>query len=233
MKRNKQIWITLNSLSVVCLFCIKELYQLFLDTTPLLSSLHAAVRFVFVVLLNILTYSVLLALLTLLYKKLIWRNKYRKLNIDGRWYHVHMMDDDSRYLRIGSVTVEQDFFLVNIIGENYNFQLVNQDKIKIIEEQRTDWKEENCNLDLKGELVGCYSAKRTFNNYTTRQGIHQFKIEPCDRFPQLMTGSFQDASPFRRTGVIKMYRNKEERDAFVKKICRERNLKKSEVNQES
>ena len=126
-------------------------------------------------------------------------------------------------MRIGVVSVTQDLFEVSMAGENYNFRCCMENQtLTQINAQRTDWEELNCHISPTGNLIGYYTARRAFKDFTTRQGIHTFQLPLSGSRPTQITGSFQDASPFKRTGVIRLFRSEDERDQFVISLCQER-----------
>ena len=62
-------------------------------------------------------------------------------------------------------------------------------------------------------------ADRTFGNFSKRHGIHIFELGLSNDYPQRISGSFFDTSPYNRIGVIELFRDKAQRDAFVRTRC--------------
>jgi hypothetical protein len=54
-----------------------------------------------------------------------WRKTKSAFDIGGCWHHIHLSEDDEKYIRVGTVVIEQDFTPNNygrlkMHGENYN-----------------------------------------------------------------------------------------------------------------
>lgn len=177
---------------------------------------------------DFITYGAVFAAIWNIYKRLIWKKTHKHLNVNGHWYHVHIMDKQDDYLRIGEVDITQDFYELQLSAHNYNVRYdYSCDNLSIIETQCTIWSEK-AHLDKSGSIWGMYTAKRTFGNFTQRQGAHSFDISTVkDKKSDAseIFGYFQDMSPYNRVGVIKMFKDQQKRDEYVKELCKERKSK--------
>lgn len=62
-----------------------------------------------------------------------WRKENEVYNIGGLWYHVHLSEEDDTYVRIGTVTVQQDFSpdsyrSLRMDGLNYSVEYYDTEK---------------------------------------------------------------------------------------------------------
>ena len=148
-----------------------------------------------------------------------WRLSHREIWYDGVWLHIH----EKGNVRIGFVDIKQNFYELDITGENYD-----------IEQNTgvgggTTWHyigsefpaDENGNA-----LVSCYTALR--KGQIKKYGLHMLekKKSTADGMPEILKGTFGDALKIEdakgitvsdRTGGLYLYRiTKENRRVFEK-----------------
>ena len=160
-----------------------------------------------------------------------WQRKHKSFDIAGKWYHVHLSDVDPTYVRLGEMTVSQEFThdkyeKVRIDGENYGIKYYN----KAIEQFACDRLKKttfggNYTLEPGGRLCGRYGAERSFDggNFQdkavvrgARYGHHDFRISgDPEEETTFFDGRFSDEAPSTKHGITFIFRSKKERDDFV------------------
>lgn len=164
-----------------------------------------------------------------------WQKKNRYLDLRGKWYHVHLKEDDSNYMRAGSVTVKQEFTSdqfrhLHFSANNYNVSGYNEEKKTLILDKlkKTVWAGDYI-LKEDGMILGVYEAERYFKgNYGeweikrgVYRGVHKFNIvdedldEDTTDQTVMLSGTFNDVSPSPKMGLIYLFRSKEDRYNFL------------------
>lgn len=165
-----------------------------------------------------------------------WQNKNRYLNLDGKWYHVHLKDGDSTYIRIGSVTIEQrfdpeHFCYLKLKANNYNVQRVNSDSKTIVPNRlkKTVWTGDYFIRENEKMITGVYRAERQFRgNYGSwnvekgiYRGVHILDIVDEDMdgdttdVTVMLSGTFNDVYPSPKAGNIYLFRSANDRFDFL------------------
>lgn len=164
-----------------------------------------------------------------------WQKEHRCLNLSGKWYHVHLMDSDDNYIRIGTVDINQKFNsdeYQNLSLSAYNYNVLRYDaqtdSLKINRTTRTVWNGKY-SLNENGYIIGTYSARREFrendyqvNEQVVNRGIHELNI--CDDdgdmdssdVTTMIEGTFNDVAPSIKLGKLYLFRNKNDRINFLK-----------------
>ena len=158
-----------------------------------------------------------------------WRAENKVFDIGGLWYHVHLSDDDEKYIRIGKVIIEQDYSPDNytslhITGTNHNIDYYDSGNEKFKENitKRSEF-EGDYSLKNNGKIQGIFTSKRIFNGEFnlvevasgSRRGIHDFLIDVYSDSTDCIIGEFHDEAPSPKMGSIYLFRNKCDRDEFV------------------
>lgn len=118
-------------------------------------------------------------------RKWLKNNKHKWLN--GEWLHIH----DKKNIRIGTVTIEQNYYDIKVKGINMAPNVAELSGYK-----RTSWKYLSTRLyppSLTGiEFFGCYAAKKATGEIN--QGIHIFDdiISNQSGYPIKLIGNFSD-----------------------------------------
>lgn len=220
MYKNNNLLFAIHSFSIVIFLLLNKLFL----SLPEME--HPVLYFFLTLLAEIISYSIIYNLVKLFFQKVIWKYKYKPYNLHGKWYHVHIIDQKDDYLRYGDVHITQEFYHIDIKGHNTNIEYDPESgTISPINAQKTNWQEQNCYITASNTIVGCYQAHRIFHNESIRHGIHKFEIPGDNEWPDRISGTFQDASPYKRSGVIELFRKKADRDAFIKTICDQRTAK--------
>ena len=159
-----------------------------------------------------------------------WRAAHRCLSLEGTWYHAHLSADDDKYIRTGVIKITQRFDHENygklsFDGLNYNIRYdaaTGEISEKML--MRTHWRGDY-DMDENGVMFGIFTAKREFSgkfneqtvNKGTRRGIHDFTV-PTDveGATQSFQGEFHDEAPSPKIGVIYVFRNREDRDEYLR-----------------
>lgn len=161
-----------------------------------------------------------------------WRRKNKAFDLDGTWYHVHLSDEDENYIRIGSLTVHQDFSPNNYKtftmtgGVNYSIDYYDTEKSEFKKNRmKSSTFTGNYNLGDNGEISGIFKVKRQFNGSFSsfevhkgeRRGIHNFNIDVnvLTQTTTHMDGEFHDEAPSPKMGRIFMFKDESERDRFL------------------
>lgn len=158
-----------------------------------------------------------------------WREKNKVYNIGGIWYHVHLSEEDENYIRIGTITVQQDFSPDNyralqMDGLNYSVEYYDTERSAFKENQMKSSKfTGEYKLKDNGEIFGIFNSRRMFNgsfnsldvNRGSRRGIHDFAIDVYADITVRIDGEFHDEAPSPKMGRIFMFRDMGERDRFL------------------
>lgn len=157
------------------------------------------------------------------------------LNISGVWHHVHLCNSNDKYIRIGTMNIQQKFDGNNgwnVYIRAHNYAAVydeREDELSECEGRYTEWSG-SYYLGLNGVFqTGIYSASKVdtdeFGGKTvrpgTRKGLHDFQLVAGKKY--FLRGSFHDAvsddpSNGGKAGCIYVFRNEQDRFAFLKKF---------------
>lgn len=164
-----------------------------------------------------------------------WQNQHRYLDLRGKWYHVHLKDDDVSYMRAGEVEVTQDFTpelyqILHFSASNYSVSGIETENKKLIlnKMKRTSW---DGDYFIKNDkhISGAYRAERFFKGQYGEwmiekgiyRGIHLLDIvdedndeDVTDR-TMMLSGSFNDTYPAPKSGLLYLFRTKEMRYQFL------------------
>lgn len=162
-----------------------------------------------------------------------WRQENRVFDLGGRWYHIHLSEEDERYIRVGELQISQIFDMehyrdLTFTASNYSAVRYDPQADRLIENKMkyTTWGGDNYELEDNGEILGIYHAKRHFTDkFGTvtvgkgeHRGIHDFQIDITDRATQteFFQGAFHDEAPSPKHGLIYVFRTEEARLAYLK-----------------
>lgn len=164
-----------------------------------------------------------------------WQNKHRYLDLSGKWYHVHLKENDVSYMRAGEVQITQNFTpeqykTLHFSANNYNVVRIDAEKEKLIFDKmkRTSWDGDYIIKDDK-HIRGVYFAERYFkgkyDEWNAEKGIyigiHLLDIvdedndEDTTDQTQMLAGSFNDAFPALKSGDLFLFRDKKMRYQFL------------------
>ena len=166
-------------------------------------------------------------------ENLEFKENNKNLDLSGLWYHVHLTPDDPKYIRTGTISIKQDFTKTNynklyLEGKNYN---VKYDKEKdVFKENILTYTHWNGEYSLKddGTIFGIFIAHREcvgqFSEVKIekgiRRGIHDFIVDVTkNERPTQFNGNFHDEAPSPKCGVILVFKDKAERDEYIKDFC--------------
>ena len=171
------------------------------------------------------------------YELQLWQQQKQCHNLGDEWYHVHLSDSDPTYIRIGTVSIRQDFSpdnfrALHITGQNYNV-LYYDEKRGVFEENQEKFSKFFGEYTLNPEdntICGIYTTERYFSDgkFASKdvaaghhRGIHDFNvIIPKDAGlapAKELQGTFSDVYPSPKTGRIYIFRSVTDRDAFLYK----------------
>jgi hypothetical protein len=166
-----------------------------------------------------------------------WQSRNERHHLNGEWYHVHLSDSDQTYIRIGTVSIRQDFTpdefrTLHITGQNYNVLYYDAEE-KIFEENQEKFSKFSGEYTLDPEaktICGIYTTERYFSDgkFASKdvaaghhRGIHDFNVippkEPDATETRELRGTFSDVYPSPKTGRIYIFRTVAERDRFLYK----------------
>ena len=164
-----------------------------------------------------------------------WQQQHRYLDLRGKWYHVHLKEDDISYLRAGEVKVTQEFTpeayrTLYFSAHNYHVEGIDPDDRKLIlnKMKRTSWDGDYFIKD-DNHISGVYCAERFFKGQYGEwevekgiyRGIHLLEIvdedndEDASDHTVMLSGSFNDAYPAPKSGMLYLFRTKEMRYQFL------------------
>lgn len=158
-----------------------------------------------------------------------WSEKKRVYDIGGVWYHVHLSGEDENYVRVGTITVQQDFtpdnyHTLRMDGLNYSIEYYDTEKAEFKENRMKSSKfTGEYNLRDNGEIFGVFNSKREFNGTFNlldvtsgcRRGTHDLQLDVYADATKRIEGWFHDEAPSPKMGRIFMFRDKGERDQFL------------------
>lgn len=158
-----------------------------------------------------------------------WREEHELYDIGGTWYHVHLSEDDDRYIRIGTVTIQQDFSpdkyeALSMEGYNYSIEYYDTQRGGFkINKMKSSKFVGDYRLQENGKIFGIFNSKREFNGEFnsqevtrgSRRGIHDFFVDVYEKTSKCIEGEFHDEAPSPKMGRIFMFRTIEERDTFL------------------
>lgn len=161
-----------------------------------------------------------------------WQKAHKAFDLSGKWYHMHLSETDEQYIRVGTITIAQDFTpakyqQLRFSGVSYDIMRYNEETnaLTLNQMKRTQF-EGDYKLDENGTIFGIFLATRsfgsgTFNSQTisngVRRGIHDFKIDTYGNTAvEEFQGEFHDEAPSPKTGVIFVYRSEERRNEALK-----------------
>lgn len=162
-----------------------------------------------------------------------WRQANRVFDLGGKWYHVHLSEEDDRYIRVGELQITQTFDMEHYRDLTFtasNYSAVRYDEVgdRLIENKMkyTTWGGDNYELEDNGTVLGIYHAKRHFTDSFgavtvgrgEHRGIHDFLIDIDKRTEptEFFQGFFHDEAPSPKHGLIYVFRTEEARLAFLK-----------------
>ncbi len=150
-----------------------------------------------------------------------WKREHMAYDIGGTWYHVHLSEDDEKYIRIGSITIDQEFSPQNykklfFRGKNYNAKYYDAQSGKLVEDKMkyTEFSGDYT-LEENGTIFGIFKATRRYSDEFrgqnvdkgVRRGIHDFQIDELSSTKTLyMEGEFHDEAPSPKMGRIFLFR---------------------------
>ena len=162
-----------------------------------------------------------------------WREANRAFDLGGKWYHIHLSEEDPNYIRVGDFTIAQTFDMENyrdLVFKASNYSAINYDPAtdRLVENkmQYTSWEGDNYQLDDDGEILGIFHSKRHFSGKFKEEhvgrgahrGIHDFAIDVSDRTAptEQFSGTFHDEAPSPKHGLIYAFRSEAARLEFLK-----------------
>lgn len=159
-----------------------------------------------------------------------WRAEHRPFDISGLWHHVHLSEEDESYMRIGTITITQDFSpnkYLNLAFKGENFGVMSYDQgAKVLRPNRMQSSQfvGDYSMQENGEIFGIFRSRRTFSkgefngqqlSQGERRGIHDFRIDVYNDVTTYIEGEFHDEAPSPKQGRIFMFRSEEERNEFL------------------
>lgn len=158
-----------------------------------------------------------------------WREEHRVYDLAGNWYHVHLSEEDEKYIRLGNIKIEQDFTpegfkALTISGENFSllyYSIANH--CFICDEMKHTRFTGNYQLQENGEILGIFNSQRSFRGSFNSQevtkgshrGIHDFSFDVSNETTLRINGEFHDEAPSPKQGRIFIFRNEKDRDQFL------------------
>lgn len=161
-----------------------------------------------------------------------WKKEHECFNISGTWHHVHLSDIDKNYIRIGTITIQQNFQQeeyqeIIMTGNNYNVSFYDSSKKCLVEipETLTTFTGEY-KLQDTGNITGIFSSdvKSEDRKFKARKiikgghrGIHDFRLKTNkpEEKPTSIEGNFYDVAPSSKQGWIFLFHEEADRDACV------------------
>lgn len=165
-----------------------------------------------------------------------WQENHQYLNLRGRWYHVHLKDDDNEYIRVGTIEITQEFTpekykYLHFSASNYNVSSLDTANRSLILDplKKTRWSGDYFIKD-DNIITGAYEATRFFKGKYKEwdeidkgiyRGVHILSIvdEDMDDDPTdqtvMLSGIFNDVAPSPKMGQCYLFKNKEKRYDFL------------------
>lgn len=158
-----------------------------------------------------------------------WQEEHKLLHLSGTWYHVHLSDSDRNYIRIGTVSIQQDFSpghyqALLMTGKNNGVLCYdNEEKALYPDMMKTSQFKGEYTLKDNGTIFGIFHVSRSFDEdfasltvlQGTRRGIHDFTIDLSKESTEMIEGMFHDEAPSPKCGRIFLFRTATARDKFV------------------
>ena len=172
-----------------------------------------------------------------------WRNEHSRYNFGKTtWYHFHVSEDDTDYVRSGELTISQQFDPehytdLHIDARNISASLGENGKIVFDDLNSTNWDgdyelyiNDGNTVDIKG-IYSAYSRFTSKYNQETiergeRKGIHEFSLiyDSSGTTIVCFEGDFNDVAPSPKKGRILVFRSEKQRNEsllrYLKKIRR-------------
>lgn len=159
-----------------------------------------------------------------------WKEENKMYDIGGIWYHIHLSEEDEKYIRIGTVVVQQNFTpnnysAIHMEGSNYSVDYYDEENDTFKENRMKSSKfVGEYKLQENGEIFGIFNSKRAFKgefnsleiNKGAHRGIHDFFIDADAGVLKCINGEFHDEAPSPKMGRIFLFRSMKERDEFLK-----------------
>lgn len=174
--------------------------------------------------------------------------KEPKLNISGKWYHVHIPyyldkpDYSQKRLSAGTTMVSRELKDFTFVGDNKKYSF-NNGEIAVASENSTHWytkatklSEENdydiieiyeakTKGDTEREVTSCPYCKNKFDVPIPvrevepfRHGVHKINIVEENGQVSMMTASYSDCWPSLKCGELKFFKTEAERDECIKEF---------------
>lgn len=139
----------------------------------------ALIEFLFFALVDLVIFQIVCCI-----KRKLWKRKNKDIWVDGLWLSIHI----KKYIRIGTVEIEQSFYSIRANGHNISPPIYNQERI-------TPWRYyiggvENDKRAL--DFIGCYTSRR--GDGGSNDGLHMLQKITSDRsgYVNEMRGRFSD-----------------------------------------
>ncbi|MBQ8308575.1 MAG: hypothetical protein IJX96_01950 [Clostridia bacterium] len=171
---------------------------------------------------SVFLYMVIYTVVYFAHKIFVVHVKKEVFPLGGNWYHLHIKFDEDgnpkpNGLRAGTTEVKQDLYEVHFFGNNRDYELLSEGKIKwkTDESKDTDWESWSVDWDGKKQLNTCFKAKtqeKTKGEYPDRYGIHKLMILEGGK---KMRGSFADEYPSKSRGDIYFFRTEKALYEFI------------------
>lgn len=159
-----------------------------------------------------------------------WQQAHRVFHAAGTWYHVLLSKTDKKYIRVGTVNIQQkftpsDYGNLYLDACNYGVQSVSKKEEKLVENRfQRSWWHGNFAMDAEGMITGIFHVQREFDGQYDdqnirsgkRRGIMDLKIDVTSDQPlDFFQGEFHDEAPSPKYGFVYLFRSPQERFAFL------------------
>lgn len=157
-----------------------------------------------------------------------WREEHQAFHLAGNWYHMHLSHSDEEYIRIGTITITQEFTPdryteLHFSGTNFDIRSYDEATNTVKPDRMKTTKfSGNYKLEENGKITGIFSSKREFSNgkfnsqtidHGERRGIHDFQIDAFGSQPtEEFSGEFHDEAPSPKMGRTFVFRSERERN---------------------
>jgi hypothetical protein len=160
-----------------------------------------------------------------------WRSKHLAYDLSGTWYHVHLSEEDPKYIRLGTIQISQSFEpdhyrKLTFTADNYGKKAYDSQTHKLTDNimKHSHWTGEYT-MDETGNILGLFVVDRKFSGgqfgdqviaKKTLRGIHDFVVDVSEnKTPDSFYGYFHDEAPSIKSGLIFAFRTAEARVAFL------------------
>lgn len=167
-----------------------------------------------------------------------WTRENKEYDLGGKWYHVHLMPNDSTYIRVGTVEITQqfdeaNFRMIHMDANNYDISRVDFENrsIRLNKLHRTMWHGEYF-INRDNIITGVYRTQRLFDDAADpakghkgqHWGVHTFVPDSADEEEEdsfcettQLSGTFNDISHIEKSksGQIFLFRSADERFNFL------------------